>query len=1045
MSINKIKSLQPIEDKFIISSIRGSNPAFTAFKNEPEIARHAGNHPKYREGLAKILRENTISLGRFESRVRNKANWIESCGFPIDVDDGKTIAEAIEILENLDVQYILWPSKNHNKPKNGIVAERFHILIFTDEPIRDAGVYDRNVKHLIDLLGGDKQCPDVTRFFFPTPDLKSADVRYNFKAHGYKPKKKHLNAEQTKQTIQTPSIEKQEYSKDEKMAIILSAQQVTNLYPSMIPASVSGNSEITINYHRNQNDNNPRVFAPFNKPCLIDKGAGQKNKSLIFSTKDFLDVEVPDHQKMQKEISDAIRQRIQENKKADQSKTGSVTVLLANEGTGKSKCFSDEEALKDSLIIACETKKRMSEIIEIFKKFDLPELIPIPGNADLIYTCIYENRKGKNTKTAASQAKQLSDNYNRQFGEDGNDTQALETIKKANKEFENLTSEEILTIFTQKLNKYSEIQKDEFEEFEQIAKGKTDEEIKQIFDDNDDSRGSTLSLFAFLENMVDTEKIHPEEAQYIIQEHVRAITRFIKGGGIIITTSTKYKMLMRTHGKKAEISETGRHIFFDEYSDNTFNKARVMTGKERYIDCALAYAQAKEVAEKTGQNFEEIIEKVLNEKQKRIIKALKIRYNITDWGYVTSFNGRHKALTEFRDLPWLRKPGFHYYILGTEESIPKKLCKYVTHELDFSHKMLDKKISYVGMRSLSSRKNENRQLQGTERLLAVKKMVMDQLGVREENYIAESVGHNKDSDLPNHTNIKGSNLFRERIEKEAAKTGKSENVCIVLTHPHPSEIALTKAYFRDYIHALAEKDGADPLTYFAHPETENIITGFIVREKAQQSIGRVAGYRATDAVENIYVLFNDRLLERLQGINYVSPNVFLKSSFDSSSKLREQHPKLSGFLDDVSEALNTEAIAGVREIKHNGKVTIYGLTERPDGNSSNMIRGLLEIKKNASPDFYNLMLYLCKNAVVKPKKEKPAVIATCTRNVGHFQAFFIYYLRKTRNRGRPSLLHCTEQPPATGNLLGEMTRLIQNFFEKIKIEQNIHNMVLLTL
>ena len=141
--------------------------------------------------------------------------------------------------------------------------------------------------------------------------------------------------------------------------------------------------------------------------------------------------------------------------------------------------------------------------------------------------------------------------------------------------------------------------------------------------------------------------------------------------------------------------------------------------------------------------------------------------------------------------------------------------------------------------------------------------------------------------------------------------------------------------------------------------------------------------------------------------------------------------------------MNTETISGVRVIKKNGKATTYGLTERPDGNSSNMYRGLLEIKEKATPDFYNLMLHLCKNAVVKPKKGKPAVIATCTRNVGHFRAFFLYYLRKTRNRGRASLFHCTEQPPATGNLLGEMTRLVKNFFEIIKIEQNIRDMTLL--
>ena len=74
------------------------------------------------------------SAGTFKNNYRNADNYLNYSDMSIlDIDDGKTIEEARYIFEPFD--YIIATTKSHQKEKNGVVCDRFRVLLPTETPI----------------------------------------------------------------------------------------------------------------------------------------------------------------------------------------------------------------------------------------------------------------------------------------------------------------------------------------------------------------------------------------------------------------------------------------------------------------------------------------------------------------------------------------------------------------------------------------------------------------------------------------------------------------------------------------------------------------------------------------------------------------------------------------------------------------------------------------------------------------------------------------------------------------------------------------------
>jgi hypothetical protein len=108
------------------------------------------------------------SAHRFKNGYRNKDNVITSFSLlMLDVDGGTTLDMAKIILS--DYTYLISTTRNHQKEKNGIVCDRFRIIMPMEYTL-DLTVeqYSNFMKNIMEDLPIelDRQCTDASRFFY---------------------------------------------------------------------------------------------------------------------------------------------------------------------------------------------------------------------------------------------------------------------------------------------------------------------------------------------------------------------------------------------------------------------------------------------------------------------------------------------------------------------------------------------------------------------------------------------------------------------------------------------------------------------------------------------------------------------------------------------------------------------------------------------------------------------------------------------------------------------------------------------------------------
>lgn len=113
------------------------------------------------------------------SNEKRSNDTFESCEYLVlDVDSGFTLEQAKE--EFKDYIHIIATSKSHQKQKNGIVCDRYRVILFFHEPITNKEVYSYNwslAKELWPFI--DPQCKDPARFYYPSIDLISSNDGYD--------------------------------------------------------------------------------------------------------------------------------------------------------------------------------------------------------------------------------------------------------------------------------------------------------------------------------------------------------------------------------------------------------------------------------------------------------------------------------------------------------------------------------------------------------------------------------------------------------------------------------------------------------------------------------------------------------------------------------------------------------------------------------------------------------------------------------------------------------------------------------------------------
>ena len=150
----------------------------------------------------------------------------------LDFDDGLTIDEAKSIFAQYEG--VIATTKSHQKDKNGIVCDRFRVIIPMQEAVTlTKEEYSEMMSYVMELYPqADKACKNISRFYFSNPDaeiyLLDGTKTFDWKAVYSKAKKlqaiakqREANASKAKQT--------QASSKQREATIIFDGEKIDYL------------------------------------------------------------------------------------------------------------------------------------------------------------------------------------------------------------------------------------------------------------------------------------------------------------------------------------------------------------------------------------------------------------------------------------------------------------------------------------------------------------------------------------------------------------------------------------------------------------------------------------------------------------------------------------------------------------------------------------------------------------------------------------------------------------------------------------------------
>lgn len=130
------------------------------------------------------------SMGELASRVcygrwspiiwkdgkRDSRNFLQSDFLVLDFDSGIWgPQEALKFCQAQGYKYVLGPSQNHMRPKEGAApCARFRLILPWEMPIKDFSTYTQNMQRIVKNLPADRQATDGARMYKPctnfTPD-----------------------------------------------------------------------------------------------------------------------------------------------------------------------------------------------------------------------------------------------------------------------------------------------------------------------------------------------------------------------------------------------------------------------------------------------------------------------------------------------------------------------------------------------------------------------------------------------------------------------------------------------------------------------------------------------------------------------------------------------------------------------------------------------------------------------------------------------------------------------------------------------------------
>lgn len=123
--------------------------------------------------------------------LRQKKNFLQTDLLVLDIDSGCSIETAKTTFK--DYQHIIATTRNHQKEKNGIITDRFRVIIPFSSTINTRSTYERTWQKAAELWPYiDLACKDTARLYYPCVELYSINSGSQFDAVLLEPRSKKI-------------------------------------------------------------------------------------------------------------------------------------------------------------------------------------------------------------------------------------------------------------------------------------------------------------------------------------------------------------------------------------------------------------------------------------------------------------------------------------------------------------------------------------------------------------------------------------------------------------------------------------------------------------------------------------------------------------------------------------------------------------------------------------------------------------------------------------------------------------------------------------
>lgn len=120
--------------------------------------------------LARYASTDAVSFGIFKHNTRRTENFLRADTIGLDIDDGMSLDDAKELFK--DYKHAILTTKSHQKEKNGVVADRFRVVLQLERAIDNAKDFYATWYNLYEKFPFiDKQCKDPSRQFYASPQV----------------------------------------------------------------------------------------------------------------------------------------------------------------------------------------------------------------------------------------------------------------------------------------------------------------------------------------------------------------------------------------------------------------------------------------------------------------------------------------------------------------------------------------------------------------------------------------------------------------------------------------------------------------------------------------------------------------------------------------------------------------------------------------------------------------------------------------------------------------------------------------------------------